>query len=115
VLDAWYGPAVLRARPADRVKVVTTDDGQIIRVARPTLDVLRHTCSVSYQLSHLASGRLIEQTQETHVVRFFFPLELESFLKRAGFELAELSAWAQPGCPPDDSTWSVLVVGRAGR
>ncbi len=33
MFDVWYGPAVMATRPSDRVKVIPTPDGQIIRLA----------------------------------------------------------------------------------
>src|SRR5919199_1319404 len=36
--DLWYGPAVLRQRPSERVRVLDTAHGQVIRVAAGDLD-----------------------------------------------------------------------------
>ena len=40
--DVWYGPAVLAIHPSDRVKVIPTEDGEVIRIASGHLDVYRH-------------------------------------------------------------------------
>ena len=40
VCDAWYGPAVLAVRPSERVKVIDSSTGQVIRVASGELDVM---------------------------------------------------------------------------
>ena len=46
-------------------------------------------------------------------MRFFFPLELELFLDRAGFSLVELGAFPDFDAEPDPSTWNVLALARA--
>ena len=67
--------------PSDRVKAIPTDGGQILRVASGELDVQRHLCKVSYRLWKIEGERLSRETEETHLMRFFFPLELNLFLE----------------------------------
>ena len=112
IFDVWYGPAVLAIRPGDRVKVVDTEDGSLIRVASGALDERHHLGEVRYQLWRLAGDRVIEATKETHRVRFFFPMELELFLAKAGFELINLTAFPDLAQSADETTWNVLTVGK---
>ena len=39
VCDVWFGPAVLAIRPGDRVKVISLQDGRLIRIACGKLDL----------------------------------------------------------------------------
>ncbi len=110
VFDVWYGPAVLTTRPTERVKVIHTDEGQLIRSARAELDVRSQTCSVSYRLWRLSSRRTVTEAQETHTMRYFFPMELELYLSEAGFDLTELSSWEETDRPADETTWNVVVA-----
>lgn len=109
VLDTWYGPAVIVEGPRDRTKVVVADDGRVVtRRTTGELDVRRHLCLVRFRIA------LEDQVEaETHVVRFFFPRELELFLELAGFQLLSLSRFPTLGEEPDEHAWSVLVVGGA--
>ena len=43
VFDAWFGPAVLTERPADRYRIVEADGERIVRFAHPELDLLQHS------------------------------------------------------------------------
>src|SRR5258708_17459025 len=56
--DFWYGPAVLAQRPTERVKVLDTPDGQVIRVATGDLDARHNLCMVRYHLWRITDGRL---------------------------------------------------------
>ena len=113
IFDVWYGPAVLRQGPSERVKLIPTDRGQILRVASGELDVERHLCKVSYRLWKIEGDRLIGQTEETHLMRYFFPLELNLFLECSGFVPIRLGVFPEFDRDPDTTTWNVLGLARA--
>jgi SAM-dependent methyltransferase len=113
VFDVWYGPAVLRQGPSERVKLIPTDRGQILRVASGELDVERHLCKVSYRLWKMEGDRLIGQTEETHLMRYFFPLELNLFLECSDFIPVRLGVFPDFDRDPDITTWNVLGLARA--
>src|SRR5262245_34098338 len=85
LFDVWYGPAVLSQKPSDRIKTIPTATGQILRVASGQLNTQQHLCKVTYQLWKFEGNRLAAQTEETHLMRYFFPLELSLFLECSGF------------------------------
>jgi len=70
-------------------------------------------CTVDYRLWTLDGAQLIDEVTESHSMRYFFPLELELFLDRAGFSLLKLGAFPDFDCQPDSSTWNVLALARA--
>jgi SAM-dependent methyltransferase len=113
IFDVWYGPAVLQQRPSDRVKVIPTHGGKILRVASGDLDVANHACDVRFRLWRLAEGQVVTEIEETHRMRYFFPLELSFFLSSSGFQLIRLGAFPDFDKEPDESTWSVLTVAQA--
>jgi SAM-dependent methyltransferase len=113
VFDVWYGPAVLHQRPSQRVNVIPTSEGEILRVASGDLDTRRHVCTVHYHVWQLAGERLVAETEESHPVRYFFPLELDLFLQCSGFALIRLAAFPEFDRDPDETTWNVLGVTRA--
>jgi SAM-dependent methyltransferase len=111
--DVWYGPAVLTIKPSDRVKVVAEPHGKVVRVVTPTLDTRRHLCQVHYQLWRFKDGHVDSESEEVHVVRYFFPLELELMLSQTGFTLLTLSSFPTLDEPAGDTTWSVFGIARA--
>ncbi|MHC4505833.1 MAG: class I SAM-dependent DNA methyltransferase [Planctomycetota bacterium] len=113
VLDVWYGPAVLAQRPGERVKVVETTDGKILRAASGELDTRRHLCTVRFQLWHLRGSTLVAETTEEHRMRFFFPQELDLFLEVSGFETLRHGAFPDFEREPDENAWNALTVARA--
>lgn len=113
VFDVWYGPAVVHERPSDRVKIVDLDGGRIVRAASAKLDGLHQRCTVSFHLWRLEGRELREEVEEDHVMRYFFPQELELLLERAGFALVRMGTFPDLERAPDETTWNVLVVARA--
>lgn len=113
VCDFWYGPSVLSVRPTDRVRVLPTPEGRVIRAASTTLDVTRHTADVQFKLWSLAGERLVGETTETHRMRYFFPQEFALFLECAGFALHGMTAFPSLDQPLTDQSWNALVVAKA--
>ncbi len=113
IFDVWYGPAVLHQRPSQRIKVLPTPDGKILRVASGELDIHRHVCTVHYRVWQLEGERLVAETEESHSMRYFFPLELELLLECSGFALIRLGAFPEFDQDPDETTWNLLGVARA--
>jgi len=112
VFDVWYGPAVLAQRPSDRIKRIATEGGEILRSASGALDVQHHLCNVRYDVWQIEGDRVIARTREDHVMRYFFPLELELFLECAGFQIVKLAAFPHEG-ELDESTWNLLGIAQA--
>lgn len=113
IFDIWYGPAVLRQRPSQRTKEIPTPLGKVVRLTSGELDIRHHICRVHYRLWQMEGERVVSETQESHVVRFFFPLELESLLEYTGLRLIRLGAFPDFDQDPDESTWNVLGVAKA--
>ncbi len=113
VCDFWYGPAVLRVQPTDRIRVKRSGGRELIRAASTEMDSRNHTALVTFQLWQLDSGRVEFETRETHRMRYFFPLELELLLESAGFRLENLSAFPTLDVAVSDETWNAVAVAKA--
>ena len=113
IFDVWYGPAVLHQRPSQRIKVIPTQEGEILRVASGELDIQRHVCTVHYHVCRSEGKRLVAHTEESHSIRYFFPRELDLFLECSGFTPVRLQAFPGFDRDPDETTWNVLGVARA--
>lgn len=113
ICDFWYGPSVLSDRPTDRVRVLPTPGGEIIRATNTVLDITRHTAEVTFRLWTVEGGKLTAQTRETHLLRYFFPQEFALLLSQSGFAMESISAFPTIDQPLNDKTWNALVVARA--
>ncbi len=113
VFDVWYGPGVLREGPSPRHRVVETRTGRIVRHADSLLDETRHLCTVRYKLERWVGDTLAESVCERHVMRFFFPHELEEMARDCGFVCSAIRCRPDWHVSADDSTWTAVGVFRA--
>jgi SAM-dependent methyltransferase len=113
VFDVWNGPAVLSDRPGQRVRTIRDGDTRIIRLTSTALDAVGHCCRVRFDLLRLEGDRVAGEQSEEHVMRFFFPLELDLALGSCGLALETLRAFPGYDAPPDERAWNVIGIARA--
>lgn len=111
--DVWYGPAVLAQRPGTSLKVFPTAGGKIIRSSTGKLDAFAQCVSIDIHTWELEADRILTETTETHVMRFFFAQELRQFLRDAGMHMVSLTTWPSLDRVPSETDWNVLVIARA--
>jgi SAM-dependent methyltransferase len=113
ICDVWYGPAVLHQKPGERARVTENGETTIIRVSSGDLNNYRHIVDVHFQVWKIVGNQLMEKFKEDHVMRFFFPQELASFLKNAGLELSLIRDFDDISREPDENSWNIWIVAKA--
>ena len=112
VFDCWYGPAVLTEQPETRVKKVSDENAEVIRIAEPVMDANANTVDVRYTVFVREKGSdRMQVIEESHLMRYFFLPEIRSFLDRAGFTFLKANAW-MTDAPPGFGTWNIVVAAR---
>lgn len=111
--DVWWGPGVLRDPPGERVRVFEDRGDRVWRAATGRLDAQGQICTVSYRVLRLRGDRVVDESTEEHVMRFFFVHELELLLSASGFELVRIGAFPDIAQDIADTTWNVSVIARA--
>jgi len=109
IFDFWYGPAVLNIRPSERTKKIEGHGISVTRIARPELEEANHICRVNYSLT-VQKDDNIETTEETHVIRFLFPDEIERFTSGAGLKMVKLCPFLELEGTADENTWNATAV-----
>ena len=112
--DFWYGPAVLAERPSERVKVIDTSDGQIIRVATGELDARHDVCTVRYHVWRIEAGP--RRGRSARAAPDALLLRPRARAAPGGSRLRAASAWARfPTWTTSrpNTTWNVALVARA--
>jgi SAM-dependent methyltransferase len=112
IFDVWNGLAVLADPPRERVVEATHGTTHIVRRTRPQLDVIRQLCRIRFDLAR-TDGDDTKTWQEEHVMRYFFPQELDLALRCHDLDLVELSSFPDGKGPPDDRAWNIVGMARA--
>ena len=112
ILDVWNGLGVMHELPSIRERKVEVDTIRIVRTATPSLDVKHHINTVRYlvKVYDLPLEKLITEYTETHIVRFFFPMELKKYMEDAGFELLHLCPSYAVNEELSYKHWNMVVV-----
>jgi 2-polyprenyl-3-methyl-5-hydroxy-6-metoxy-1,4-benzoquinol methylase len=113
IIDVWNGLAVLRILPSVRVKTVEQNKTKIIRIVEPELDAVNHICRNHYKMIILEKDRLIEEIEETHVIRYLFPQEIKHYLEQSGFEVLKICEFPKIDAAVDENIWNMAVISRA--
>ena len=113
IFDCWYGPAVLKQRPAQRIKKINKDDNQYIRLAEPELKIDKNTVDVHYQILDLNDKTSqFNSLKELHSMRYYFEPEIQLFCELSSFELLNSHAWLTKESPSEDN-WGACFVLKA--
>ncbi len=114
IFDIWNGLAVLSQRPVPVIKNFFNENQEIIRITEPVIDLLSHTVEVKYRLLVQEKEKMISNTSESHLVRFFFPQEIAYYLQSSGFHKVDFYPFMDLNQIVSDTTWSLTIVGRPG-
>lgn len=113
IFDVWSGIAVLSIFPSTRIREYKDGDKRVLRLVQPALDVSKHIVEVRYHLLVIQRDRIVEEAQERHRIRYWFPEELRLYLDVCGFSLLEVCPFPKLGCPVGSGDWNIAVIARA--
>lgn len=112
IFDVWFGPAVISQKPGDRIKIIENNDGKIIRLTRSTLDIMKHTVDVNFNVMLIIDDKIHNPTEESHKMRFFFPMELELFLMNTGFQVLKMIPFMDTDGVLSEDNWDMTIVAK---
>ena len=115
VADLWYGPAVLHDPPGDRVKRVRDGEDSVERNTTCRINHLRQVVDVRFRTVRRRGGRVVERSDETHPMRYFFPRELDLLLEGAGLERVLIAPFMRLRGIPGSRDWNVTVAAKRKR
>ena len=85
----------------------------MIRIAEPELDAFNHICKVNYRLIVVGNDTIVDEVEETHAVRFYFPQEITHYLEDEGFEVLKICPFLDLNGKVDENVWNIAVIARA--
>jgi SAM-dependent methyltransferase len=113
ICDVWYGPAVLAIGTSDRTKVIDEPNGQLHRTSSGQIDSVHHTCRVDFKTWRVVRDKIVDESAESHTMRYFFEPELEKFFGAAGLDLCAVHPFDDLNARPGEASWNVWICGRA--
>lgn len=113
LFDVWFGSAVLRDPPKERVKVVATPTGSLERRTLCMHHPLEQVVDITFETTPVEHDKRGRTIRETHRMRYFFPREIATAVNGAGLRLVTIAPFLEVEREPTDQDWNVMVVARA--
>lgn len=110
LFDCWYGPAVIKTPPTDRIKDFKDRRSRILRLTQSRLLSTENKIEINFHVLEIAGGKLKRETSESHYMRYWSLPELEMFLTVAGLKLVQTGHWFDLERPVSDHDWNMFVV-----
>ena len=110
VFDVWYSPAVYNLKPETRVKRMTDDEVDVIRIADPKILPNENRVDVNYTI--FVKDKITDSYSkfpETHPMRHFSIPEIDFLSLEAGFQRLVAEEFLT-GAEPGEQTWGVCFV-----
>jgi SAM-dependent methyltransferase len=112
IFDVWFGPAVISQKPKDKVLIIEKGEEKVIRLTRSSLDILKHVVDVNFLVMKIKNDVVVDHIEETHQMRFFFPMELNLFLNNAGYQSLMMSPFMEIDTILSENNWNTTVVAK---
>ncbi len=110
VFDMWFEDAVVSEQPETRVKRVSANGLDVVRVAEPQWNKLDKTVQVNYSVFAKEHGQTLwEMSEESHLMRYLSLEDVKQIASETGFEVSHAEE-TLTGVAPSPLTWGVSVV-----
>jgi SAM-dependent methyltransferase len=113
IFDIWFGPAVITNDPGQQVRRVAVPGGEVLRFSSGELDLQKQLCLIAFEFWHVAGDRILSRVVEHHLMRYFFPREIEMLLQASGFDLCDMGTLDGFDRVPGSNDRDVFCVARA--
>lgn len=110
VLDVWNGLGVMNELPTSREKSSEIEGLKIVRRSFPDLDIENHINNVKFEVKVSKNNKLIDEYEENHKVRFFFPQELRKYLEDEEFEIVKICPSYELDKKISEKDWNMVLI-----
>jgi hypothetical protein len=86
---------------------------KVIRVVIPELDTFNNIQKSHYYLISIKDNRIIDETKETHILRYLFPQELIHYLSEASFKVIKFCEFPCLDKQLNENAWNAAAIAMA--
>jgi ubiquinone/menaquinone biosynthesis C-methylase UbiE len=112
IFDMWNGASVVAQGLSNRTKVAERGNTLIVRFARPEMLRAKNQCVINYTTFRFEGPVLVGRSEESHRLRFYFPNEMKSLLRSAGFEVLSVHPFMRKGSSVTAGDFNIAAVAR---
>lgn len=112
IFDYWNGIACLRDFSTERTKEAADSSKTVERTSKTRLIPLQNQAEIVFHCKVRSNTGAIDVFQEKHVVRYFFPREIEELLKKSGYRVLKMLPFKELDRDVNERDWYITVVAR---
>jgi SAM-dependent methyltransferase len=111
IFDCWYGPGVLSDHPKVKVKRMSDDELDIIRIAEPVFYPNECVVDVNFDITIKEKVRQTSiHLTELHPMRYLFKNEIEMLCDKYKFKFIDYFAWLTFEKPTSKDWYAVFIL-----
>jgi len=112
IFDCWFGPAVLFQKPKNQFKIINRKKERVIKFVTPFLDKSHRVVDLQYKIIKTSKCKILDEFNEKHKIKYFFPREIEAFLKKENFKLLEICPFKKLNKTPTVDNWNITIIAK---
>jgi SAM-dependent methyltransferase len=112
VLEFWHAAAMAGHHDPLRVRRLTTEHGEILRLSETTVDLALQCATVQHAIYALRRDGTYETAVERQVNRFFSLPEMTTLLDAGGFDVIKYYSGYSPEEQLTPDTWHIVLLAR---
>jgi SAM-dependent methyltransferase len=110
IFDFWFSPAVYKQVPTVRIKRMSDNEFEIIRIAEPIIYKNENRVDVKYTIFvKNVKKNIIESFEEVHPMRYLSLCEIDLLAKKNGFKRVQTEEFLTRK-PVSEDTWGACVT-----
>ena len=110
IFDVWYTPAVNYLKPSPRLRKISNDNYNIVRIAEPEILENQNVVNVDYEIIvEDKKSNKFDVIKERHPMRHFSIQEIKLLAIIAGFEFVRAEEFMSSEIP-SKNTWGVCFI-----
>lgn len=110
LFDCWYLPAVLKDKPTDKVKEIKLGEKRLLRITKSKLQTDKNIIEIKFRIQNISKNIVLEDIEETHLIRYWSLPELEYLLNSNGLKLIKIGNFLDIDVSPSENNWNILIV-----
>ena len=112
IFDFWNGNAVIDNFSPVRVKRMTKNDKEVLRISETTIDRVLQLANVKFNFMLIENGIIAKEFEEMHLIRYFFLQEMNDLLQANNFEVVARCPFMDIKKDVTATDWNVTYVVR---
>ncbi|MCM8784410.1 MAG: methyltransferase domain-containing protein [Candidatus Omnitrophica bacterium] len=90
IFEVWNASKVMDYLSPKSFKEIKFNNSKLIREGKIKIDKLKQICRIDYNLKLFKKDILLKNYRETHILRIYFPYELERYLSLVNLKLINI-------------------------